>query len=48
MAELVNEYVGTDDSLVIHNNFSRKLGGVADDQTATELSVMSYVNGLHQ
>ena len=48
MAELVNEYIGTYDSIIVNHYFACKFCCITDDAATAQLTVVSHVYTFHQ
>ena len=48
VAELMAQDCGTDDCIVVNNDFAGKLGGVADDTSVANLAVVGNVHVFHK
>ena len=48
MAELVNEYIGTYDSIIVNHYFACKFCCITDDAATAQLTVVSHVHTLHE
>ena len=47
-AELVTEYGGTNDGMIVYHHFASKLSGIADDGARTNNAVVCNVHVFHQ
>ena len=48
MQELMEKTTSRDNSIVIDNNFTSKLGGIADDTAITDNAIMPDMHIFHQ
>jgi hypothetical protein len=48
VAELMNEHATREDCIVVNYYFASELRRVADNQSASEFAVVSYVHILHK
>ena len=48
MAELMAKHLGTQDSIIVYHHFTGYLGRVADDDIATNHTVMGDMHILHE
>ena len=47
MAELMHQYIGTDNSIVVNNDFTCHLGRVADNTSVTDQCIVCYMHPFH-
>ena len=47
MAGLMHQYIGTDNSIVVNNDFTCHLGRVADNTSVTDQCIVCYMHPFH-